>query len=96
MGSADLVGLQGEVRELEDKLAEARAKERMAQGNALRNTIMMVDTLEPKWMEMEAERLKLKALKVGALFLGNIHHSIREVPVLILLNSAAADDAVLI
>lgn len=63
MGSEDLAGLHGELRRLEDKLAEARAKERVAQGNALRNAIMMVDTLEPKWMEMEAERVKLKALK---------------------------------
>eukprot|EP00873_Tetraselmis_striata_P007299 jgi/Tetstr1/427563/TSEL_017689.t1 len=63
MGSEDLAGLHGELRRLEDKLAEARAKERALQGNALRNAIMMVDTLEPKWTEMEADRVKLKALK---------------------------------
>lgn len=63
VGSKDIAGLHTEVRRLEDKLQRAREAERIAQGKALRNTILLVDQMEPKWMEMQAERVKGKVLK---------------------------------
>ena len=62
--SADAIaGLQAEVRRLEDKLARARQNERAAQGRALKNTILIVDQMEPKWMEMQADKVKAKTFK---------------------------------
>jgi len=59
--SADAItAISSEVIRLEDKLARARAKEKKAQGDALKKTVLIVDQMEPKWLEMKADKMKAK------------------------------------